>query len=130
MYLEPRQRPIWWNVFVKIVKGEKPLNVSQKNSVIYISEGSNYASLAVSLSCIVNKITCEDTEAEVLKYFFRKCFANFPRKTPVLESHFEKVAGPQACNFIKKSPTQVFSCKFCEIFKRNLFCRTPPVAAF
>ena len=113
---------------MKIVKGEKPLNVSQKNSVIYISEGSNYASLAVSLSCIVNKITCEDTEAEVPKYFFRKCFANFPRKTPVLESHFEKVAGPQA--FIKKSPTQVFSCKFCEIFKRNLFCRTPPVAAF
>ena len=40
---------------------------SQKNSIICIWEGSNYASLAVSFSCIVCKITCEDTEAEVHK---------------------------------------------------------------
>ena len=33
-------------------------------------------------------------------------------------------------NFIKKeTPTQVFSCEFCEIFKNNFFHRTPPVAA-
>ena len=38
---------------------------------------------------------------------------------------------PQACNFIKKEAlTQVFSCKFCEIFKNIFFYRTPPVAAF
>ena len=29
---------------------------------------------------------------------------------------------PQACNFIKKeTPTQVFSCKFCEIFNNTFF---------
>ena len=38
-----------------------------KNSMIYVSGGSNYASLAVSFSCIVNKIPREDTEAEVPK---------------------------------------------------------------
>ena len=36
----------------------------------------------------------------------------------------------QAHNFIKtETLTQVFSCKFYEIFKSNLFYRTPPVAA-
>ena len=59
-------------------------------------EGSNYASLAVSFSCILNKITCENTEAEIYKYFFHKSFENFTGKTPVLESLFTKVAGPQA----------------------------------
>ena len=36
----------------------------------------------------------------------------------------------QACNFIqKKVLTQVFSCKFCEIFKKTYFYKTPPVTA-
>ena len=35
-----------------------------------------------------------------------------------------------ACNFIKKkTPAQVFSCKFCEMFKNTFFNRVPPVAA-
>ena len=34
------------------------------------------------------------------------------------------------CNFIKKETlTEVFSCKYCEIFKNSFFYRTPPVAA-
>ena len=34
-----------------------------------------------------------------------------------------------ACNFIKKEVlAQVFSCKFCEIFKKTSFYKTPPVA--
>ena len=33
-----------------------------------------------------------------------------------------KVAGLQACNFIKKETVaQVFSCEFCEIFKNTFF---------
>ena len=36
---------------------------------------------------------------------------------------------PQACNFIKKETlAQVFSCKFCEIFKNAYFYRKPLVA--
>ena len=36
----------------------------------------------------------------------------------------------KARNFIKKeTPLQVFSCKFCEIFKNTFFYRAPPVAA-
>ena len=36
----------------------------------------------------------------------------------------------QRCNFIEKeSLVQVFSFKFCEIFKSTFFCRTPLVAA-
>ena len=39
------------------------------------------------------------------------------KKTPVLESVFNKVAGLQ------------LSCEYCEIFKSSFFHKTPPVAA-
>ena len=40
-------------------------------------------------------------------------------KTPVFESLF-KVGGPEALHFYQKEvPTQVFSCKYCEIFKNS-----------
>ena len=61
-------------------------------------------------------------------------FRNIHRKTPVLESLFNKVSylqalfnkvlGLQACNFIKRdsnTPTQVFSCEYWEIFKNTYF---------
>ena len=41
----------------------------------------------------------------------------FHRKTPVLES------------LLNKTPTQVFSCEICEIFKNTYFYRTPPVSS-
>ena len=48
-------------------------------------------------------------------------------KALMLESLFEKLAG--SCNFIKKTPTKVFSSEVSEIFKNTFFYRTPPVAA-
>ena len=39
-------------------------------------------------------------------------FDKFYRKTPVLESLFNKVA---------ETPTQVFSCEICQIFKKTYF---------
>ena len=40
----------------------------------------------------------------------------------MLESLFNKIAGIQACNFIKKViPTEVFSCQYCVIFKNTFF---------
>ena len=39
------------------------------------------------------------------------------RKASVLESRFNKFAALQAGNFIAESPTQVFFCEYCEIFK-------------
>ena len=48
----------------------------------------------------------------------------------VPEPHFNKDAGLQACNFIKKETlAQVFSCEFCEMIKNSFFCRTSLVAA-
>ena len=42
-------------------------------------------------------------------------FRYIHRKTPVLELE-------NTCNFIKKeTPTQVFSCEYCEIFKNTYF---------
>ena len=47
------------------------------------------------------------------------------RKTPVLESVFDKVAGLKVCTFMKKR--LVIIAKFLEI---AFFYRTPPEAAF
>ena len=48
----------------------------------------------------------------VLQQRWSKKFRKYPRKTPVPES--------KACNFIKKETlAQLFSCKFCEIFKNT-----------
>ena len=46
-------------------------------------------------------------------------------------SFFNKVAGRlEACNFIRKeTPTEAFSCQFCEVFKNTFFHGTPPIAA-
>ena len=41
---------------------------------------------------------------------------------PALESLFNKVE--------EETPTQVFSCEYCETFKNSFVFRTPPVAAF
>ena len=45
----------------------------------------------------------------------------------LLESLFNKVAGIQACNFLKKTLPQVFSCEYCHIFKNIFFNSTPLV---
>ena len=60
----------------------------------------------------------------VLKYF-----AKFPRKTPVLESLFNKIAGLEACNFIKKTlQHRCFPVKLAKFLRTPFFYRTPQVA--
>ena len=60
----------------------------------------------------------------VLKYF-----AKFPRKTPVLESLFNKIAGLEACNFIKKIlQHRCFPVKLAKFLRTPFFYRTPQVA--
>ena len=57
--------------------------------------------------------------------FQNRCLQKFPsihRKTPALESLFNKLAGLKVFNFIKKRlQTQVFSCKYYDIFKNSFF---------
>ena len=49
-------------------------------------------------------------------------FCNIHRKTPVLESLFNKVTGPKSCIFTEKEPpSQVFSCEYCKVFKNRCF---------
>ena len=71
-------------------------------------------------------LTREFLEAATGGVLQNRCFSKFckfHRKTPVLESLYDKVA-----LYYKKTPTQVFTCEICEIFKNTFFCRTPPVA--
>ena len=43
---------------------------------------------------------------------------------------FNKVAGLRPATLWKKTPTQVFSFEFCEVFKTKIFYRTPPADCF
>ena len=45
------------------------------------------------------------------------------------ESFLIKLQAPEMQLYLKGTPTQVFSCEICEIFKSTLFYRTSPVAA-
>ena len=61
-----------------------------------------------------------------------KNFAKFTGMHLCQGLFFNKFAGlgSGVYNFIKKETlAQVFSCKFCEIFKNTFLCRTSPVAA-
>ena len=49
----------------------------------------------------------------------------YPQKTPVLESLFEKVAGLKACNFIKKRPQhRCFPVNIAKFLRATFFNRT------
>ena len=88
--------------------------------MIYVWEGSNYVSLAVTFSCIVNA----DTGA--LK---NKCSLKILQvsvENTCVRKHL--CCRPSGLEFhCKESPTQVFSCK---IFKNNFCYRTTLGAAF
>ena len=57
--------------------------------------------------------------------FFKKgVLKNFAIFTG-FEPLFNRVAGLNACSFTKETPTQVFSCEYCEILKNTLFHGTP-----
>ena len=59
-----------------------------------------------------------------------KKFRKFHRKTPALESLFNKVVGPQACNLIKKGLQQTcFSVKSVKYLRAPAFTTMPQVAA-
>ena len=42
---------------------------------------------------------------------------------------FANFIGKHLCLSFEETPTQVFSCKICKIFKNTFFHRTPPVTA-
>ena len=63
-----------------------------------------------------------------LKIGTLKSFANFIGKY-LCWSVFLKNLQAKGLQLHKKTPTQVFFCEVCEIFRNTFSCRTPPVAA-
>ena len=62
----------------------------------------------------------------------RRCSSKFHkihRKTPVLESLFNKVVGLKACNFIKNRLQHGCFVKFANLLRTSFFYRRPPMAA-
>ena len=79
-------------------------------------------SAALSYCVKVKIITRRNHRRCFVKEGVLKKFANFTKKTPVLESLVHKVAGLKACNFIKKRPQHMSS-----LVKFVNFLRTPVV---
>ena len=104
-----------------------------KNFIIYIWEDSNYASLAVSLTWIVNIITWRYRSIGSQIVFIPgtlKNFTNFAGKINVLESLFKKASGSQACKFIKKRlQHRYFPVKLAK-FSRTLFLQNTSRGSF
>ena len=67
--------------------------------------------------------------ADVLHSRCSRILRHNHNKTLLLEYLFNKAASFRACNFIEKRPNTGASCKYCDIYKNNLFYRIPPVAA-
>ena len=67
-----------------------------------------------------------------MEVFYEKAvLKNFaPQEMTVLESLFKKIAGVKACNFIKRDPSTVFSCEYCQMFKSTYFEKHQQTAAF
>ena len=65
-----------------------------------------------------------------LKLDVLKNFANFTGKQLRWNFFMTKLKALSPATLLKKTPTQVFSCKICEIFKNTFFYSTPRVAAF
>ena len=68
----------------------------------------------------------EPSLSSIIKLFYENTIFTklFLQKSSIVDDR------PWVCNFIKKeTPTQVFSCEFCEIFKNTSFYGTLPAAA-
>ena len=83
---------------------------------------------------IVRKVRASETQKQLRELFCKKMFLkiweNSQKDTCVEVSFFNKIAGLRPSTLLKKeTPTQVFFCEFCQIFKNNFFYRTLTVAA-
>ena len=104
---------------MKIVRSYKVLTSDirffQTNSIIYVWEGSNYAPLAVSFSCILTKVTLKT-------YVFIK-ISQISVETKCVGKHLHcRHSGLQLHK--NETSTQIFCCK---IFKNTYFYRTAAV---
>ena len=65
----------------------------------------------------------------LLKIGVLRSFTNFAGKDLYWSLFLKSLQGKDLQLYLKKSPTQVFSCEVGEMFKNMFFKRTPPVTA-
>ena len=75
-----------------------------------------------------HRLRCIQNPVKHLQWrFFAIFFGKIHKKTSMLESLFNKVAGLYPATLLKeRTPTQVFSDKFCEILRQNTSRRLLP----
>ena len=76
------------------------LQLRLRNNFLEISEKDSTAEM-IFLTVVFSKF-CKKSRSSHQRCSIMKAVLNIHRKTPVLESLFDRVVGLQACNFIKK----------------------------
>ena len=85
-----------------------------------------YSKVSKKMHPLANKSMEGNSRSHMLfKIGVLKNFANFTGKQLCWSLFLTKFF----TNFIRNTPTQVFSCEIWKNFKNTYFCRTPPVAA-
>ena len=96
-----------------------------KTLVSFLSLENNIENNVWNQHCIANYLIYRSSHS---KMFFKigvlKNFTNFTGES--LEPHFNKVFNKL---YKKETPTQLFPCEICNIFKNAFFYRTSPTAA-
>ena len=118
LYLEPCQI----SVIEVFHRNSKSLTVFAKKKTSYMFEGSNHALLAVSFSCIVNKITWRYSSSYsqmFLKIGVLKNFANFTGKQLRYNFYLIKLKALSPATLLKRLQHRCFPVNFLK------FLRTP-----
>ena len=118
LYLEPCQI----SVIEVFHRNSKSLTVFAKKKTSYMFEGSNHALLAVSFSCIVNKITWRYSSSYsqmFLKTGVLKNFANFTGKQLRYNFYLIKLKALSPATLLKRLQHRCFPVNFLK------FLRTP-----
>ena len=89
--------------------------------------------MATSYAFNITSVTVRSShQRRSIEIGVRKNFTKFTGKHLCMSLFFNKVAGLRPSGlqiYYNETPTQVFSCEYCQIFKNSFFNRTPLVAA-
>ena len=109
--------------YIQNSKFLKPTIIHNNTICIYI-----YIYIYINFKQNHNILACNFTEnGPLCSYFSRILTARV--RTPIFQSRFQRLQlnfssynpGASSAVLLKKTPTQLFSCKYCEILKNNYF---------
>ena len=121
-----------WENFRRILLNDKMFlhfDIQFHCTVMIWKSNLEKSSIFLKFKCSWNKqVSLERSVADVFQNSFSYKFCNIHRKTPLLKSISNNVAGVRLNE--KDTLTQVFPVNITKFSRTTVFCRTPPVATY